>query len=262
MRQCGTVSAYTAGCRCDACRAANTKRQREYMRHKARMSWGEAQPLRVDATRSRVHVLYLMQHGMGYREIAKMSGVSTTVIARLGGCDQTKPAKQVKPETETKILAVHLEPVYADPTVSSRKLQALVALGYTQSYLAQRIGTTPGNMTPMIRGIRNITRRHVRAINELYDELQGTPGPSKQVRDRALKLGWLPPLAWDDIEDLNERPAKANVRKVRQRDILHHEDLLELVAQGLSFEAIAQRYNMSVNSVSRNYYRTREQVPA
>lgn len=260
MRKCGTSSAYTGGCRCDACREANTKRQHAYMQHKAQLAWGQATPKRVDATPSRLHVQYLQQHGMGYREISRVSGVSITAIVRLLGYDTSKPANAVKPETEAKLLAVQVSPQYSNPTVTSRKLQALVALGYPQSYLAERIGTTPSNFTPIIHGLRPITRRHVQAVNDLYAELQGTPGPSDKVRARAVKLRWLPPLAWDDIEDLDERPDRSHLRK--GRNTLHSEDLLELIAQGNTPEAIAQRYGIKPESVQRTYYRAIGQVSA
>jgi cobalamin biosynthesis protein CbiG len=40
----------------------------------------------------------------------------------------------------------------------------------------------------------------------LYDELSATPGPSEVAARHARERGWAPPLAWDDIDDPEDRP--------------------------------------------------------
>lgn len=65
-----------------------------------------------------------------------------------------------------------------------------------------RVLSGPGNL---------ITLEKWREIKDVYDQLSMTPGPSPQTKERALRRGYAPPLAWDDstIDNLHTRPQTA-----------------------------------------------------
>jgi hypothetical protein len=91
----------------------------------------------------------------------------------------------------------------------TRRLQALVALGYTQDHVSAATGISQGLLSRITRGLANrSTARNWHAMVAYYDEVSMTPGPSSTARANARKRGWVPPLAWDDdtIDDPNARP--------------------------------------------------------
>lgn len=94
------------------------------------------------------------------------------------------------------------------PGGAVRRIRALIAIGWTRADIAPRIA--PANCDSLARG--NYARMAVgrwRAVAACYDELHMTLGPSKINRQRAIKLGYAPPLAWDDIDDPDEMPSGA-----------------------------------------------------
>lgn len=90
-----------------------------------------------------------------------------------------------------------------DSTGTARRLQALVAIGYTQTYLWDRItgDAKRQNMAYVIRQQRpTVNAQTARKVAELYNKLSMTPGPSERARRKAAYYGWAPPLAWDEDE--------------------------------------------------------------
>jgi transcriptional regulator with XRE-family HTH domain len=83
-----------------------------------------------------------------------------------------------------------------------------VALGWSQSQLAQRLGWTPANFGPLVHGRRPcVNQATADRVAALYDSLSMTPPPCSTARERAAatrarayakRRRWLPPLAWDD----------------------------------------------------------------
>ena len=212
MRPHGTNARYHIdACRCDPCRAAAAA----YENHKRRqIAYGRWQPY-IDAQPSRDHVNTLRAAGMGLKRIAEVSGVPHGSLAKLiygDGQRGLAPSKRVRPETEVKILATRPDPYpggHVDGVGTRRRLRALVALGYGQYDLAQRLGLTKATFWHMLRRppyvkVAESTRA---AAAALYDELAMTlPSDSTPLeRNRVLRAkavaarnGWVPPLALDD----------------------------------------------------------------
>jgi hypothetical protein len=121
------------------------------------------------------------------------------------------PSRQIRPKNAAALLAV--EPsfdnlgsvVAVDATGTRRRLQALVAAGWPQARLAERLGMQPGNFSGTIKRPQVIVRT-VRLVNALYDELWRTDprahGVDNQAysraRNHAAANGWAPVGAWDD----------------------------------------------------------------
>lgn len=206
MREHGTNARYHIdGCRCGPCRAAAV----EHERHRRRMiAYGRWQPY-VDAQPARDHVLALRAAGMGPKRIAEVSGVPHGSLAKLIYGDKRRgmePSKRIRPETAAKILAVEPD-LYPGGIVDGigvrRRLRALVALGYSQSHLARRLGVEPTNFYRLIHGKpgRGVSEANRKATGALYDELAMKLPPERgavRARAAAARHGWVPPLALDD----------------------------------------------------------------
>jgi Bacterial regulatory proteins, lacI family len=197
------------GCRCDACTEANrADRQRT---DRLRL-YGRWQPF-VPAGPVREHLEALSRAGVGRRRVAALSGVSTGTVSRiLYGRPGRPPVRGVRRETAAAILAVRpgagaLAPsAHVDAAGTHRRLQALVAAGWSQSQLAALLGMLPGNFGQVMkRG--QVTVATAGAVRDLYDDLWDQPPPegthrekiaASRARNHARARGWVPPLGWDD----------------------------------------------------------------
>ncbi|MEQ7847743.1 hypothetical protein [Nocardioides kribbensis] len=91
-----------------------------------------------------------------------------------------------------------------------RRIQALMALGYTTNEIAARAGLS-GSHVRMLAQQRSVYGEVASKVDAAYEALSGTvptPTPTREwLRERATRCRYLPPLAWDDIDDPNERPS-------------------------------------------------------
>lgn len=91
-----------------------------------------------------------------------------------------------------------------------RRVEALMCMGWSQAYLAERLDMV-NQQAVSAKCFRH--KRIKRALHErmceLYDELhmKSSDGPKANwLKMYAAGRGYAPPLAWDDIDDPNERP--------------------------------------------------------
>lgn len=146
-------------------------------------------------------------------------GATTTAIAAATGL--TRPAVDYIRRAETRSLRAfaataldqvtladciaHTEPSGMCPAVGTiRRLEALLAIGWTHDEIHARIGLASRRI--MRDQVTQVTRRTHDNVSALFDELCMTLGPSEHNRARARRFGWLPPLAWDDLDDPDELP--------------------------------------------------------
>lgn len=193
MRTHGLRATYVAGCRCDACTTANRAYRKKLELHGTDL---------VDSEPVRQYVKLLRAAGVGRRTIARQAGVAQTVIDRLVGINRSRPEFRMRAETVAKILAVTADTSSYMPALGAvRRLQALVAIGWTQTALAHEIGWTLANLNNLTRKPGGIIRRatHDRIV-AIYERLEDTPGSSTRAKNIARNKGWLPPAAWDDID--------------------------------------------------------------
>lgn len=91
-----------------------------------------------------------------------------------------------------------------------RKLQALQAIGYSRSVLAVEVGISRIFVQKIITGkVTRIRAKYADAIDATYERLQDKPVETvsgNRVRAQVRKLGYAPPAAYDDINDMTERP--------------------------------------------------------
>lgn len=98
-------------------------------------------------------------------------------------------------------------PAVVDGTPTHRRIRALQAAGWTSEELAEKLGNTvtAGAVRKLLENPR-VYRTTQDRIEALYETLTMLPGPSEVNRVRSARKGWAPPLAWDDITDLEAQP--------------------------------------------------------
>lgn len=218
----GTRTAYVLDrCKCRPCLDANNTAERA--RHKAK-AFGRYDSGRVDAAPVRAHILYLQRCGLGLKRVAKLAGVSNATLGKIIYGDPgkgIKPRARVERHVHDQVLAIRPTLAVLGETVNingqgtRRRLQALVAIGYSQSYLGRRLGMTGANFARVItdpprtghKVRKNVRAETARQTILLYHELSnhprvGTDTRTKQSVTRSRSLakakGWLPPACWDD----------------------------------------------------------------
>jgi transcriptional regulator with XRE-family HTH domain len=270
-------------CRCEDCSAARSKRDGTRRKLKA---YGRYDAGLVDAEPVREHILALAEFGIGYKRVAEVSGIGVTAVRNLvWGRQDPGPRKgelqrRVKRATAEAILAV--EPDVANladggkmpARGTHRRLQALVARGWSLSKLAERLGVQVANLSSMMQREQVFARTH-RQVVALYEELWDQLPPRESWHDRAAytrAIGyakarrWLPPLAWDDIDTDEEPPVVETEGEevdsiavelacageiVRLTRTERRAAVTQLQAEGMSDNAIADRLHLAARSVLR-----------
>jgi len=233
-----------------------------YQTHRNKqVAYGRWTTLRVDAEPVRAHLTALREAGVGERRIVELSGVSRSAlqIIRRGRLGANRPPRaHVLSRTADRIMAIPLDVdnrsygVRIDATGSLRRIRALHAIGWTQTEIAHRIGSTLQNLNRyFISEPEKINRSTAVSIARLFDQLQLIPGPSERARRHAKKLGWAPPLAWDEdtIDDPAAMPDRGAHRPVgfperytEMRD-LGFNDLQILGKWGIQPESLLRQLN-------------------
>lgn len=248
-------------CRCGTCRQSN----REYVRWLSKQH-AYGRPRYVDATPAREHLRELMAAGMGHRRISHIAEVPHGTVSKLlyGNYHGRPPSKRIRQQTADRLLAVRLDLADAVPVPSvgtRRRLRALVAIGWSMSKLAERLGVQPGNFGPLIHSRERITRSTATAVSELYDQLWDQPPPEGTHRDRvaasrarnyARRHGWVPPMAWDDdeIDDPDAVPDVGESIDRRESPLPPADELRFLISCGESAATIAARFGVQERTVS------------
>lgn len=206
----GNAKYHLEKCRCPIC--CKAARNYENNRYRA-IAYGRWQPF-VPAEPVRQHVRALGEFGIGWMRAARLASVPRGSVSKLLYGDPQRglaPSKRVRPDTALKLLTVEptLENLGArmriDGTGTRRRLQALVAAGWSQSELARRLGTDPANFTKTITSDL-VAAGTARAVIALYDQLwRADPvehGVPQRWADTARRLAvakqWAPIGAWDD----------------------------------------------------------------
>lgn len=101
---------------------------------------------------------------------------------------------------------------HVDSTGTRRRIQALAALGWGHADICALAGVGRAQLAHWARWPK-VHRDNARLISEVYDQLSmRVPADSprtRQLRAQAKYRGWVPPLAWDDIDDPDEQPQVA-----------------------------------------------------
>ena len=141
------------------------------------------------------------------RDGATLAGISRATGVPLRTLHGISRRVWVSGETAAPILAFK-QPVAAlrsgvVPVLgSSRRVQALASIGWSLTEQARRLGWLTQQVWQIAAEVYPVvTESKAQQVEALFERLCSTPGPSKRARTEASRKGWLPPLAWDDIDD-------------------------------------------------------------
>jgi AraC-like DNA-binding protein len=283
--QHGTRAAYVRDrCRCPECTIANTAASNQMHRER---TFGRWEPY-VDATQARQHIQMLRDVGIGVDQIAKLAGLSSSHLRGLiypSGRGKP-PFQKVRRETAERILAVPADDTsraansHVDATGTRRRLQALVAVGWAQAWLARELCRSPANLRRSMTS-ESVTARTAQLVNDMYERLWDAPPPRQTIAQRnasdaarahATQHRWLPPLAWDDIDEEPDPDPDQPDTKGDDSDLdeiaieraitgdtrvrLTHAEQIEVVRRmserGRSIRTIAELLSTSKRTVSRH----------
>lgn len=189
---------------CPACYMAWNTRQHAY---------GRFESAYVDAEPARQHLRALIEAGIGVRRISILAGIDRKSLQiLLNGRPErgTPPSRRITTKNAEAILAVEI-PVATHRVVAAgtrvdaigtiRRLQSLVAFGYTRTYLGQRIGWSVHNIGRLLdQSTLQVNADTAIKVEALFRELQMTPGPSVRARNDGVRRGWSLPFDWDEDE--------------------------------------------------------------
>ena len=252
----GTRSCYVQRhCRCDECKAAN----RRYADARARVNWTDRFEHQWTTPEKAVaHLDMLRGAGMGLRQIQLRTGIARSTMMQLPG------RKRISRATEASILAVRPAPAAGarvDGTGTTRRLRALMAIGYSGKQIGDRLDITTANLWPLVRGREKVHAATARKVADLYDQLWDQPGNRAKSINLARARGWALPLAWDDdeIDDptatpcLDSRTAGAQVSLEVMLENFHH----TRGQHGGNTRLAAERLGVSRDALERALHRAR-----
>jgi hypothetical protein len=258
-------------CRCDVCRADNSAYEQQRRRQRA---YGRA-PY-VDAAPVRAHVLRLREIGMGALQVAKVSGVSKSVVKKLLYGDPARgqePLKRMRPENARRLLAVPVrrglvaDGQQIDITGTRRRIEALVASGWSRQQLCRRLSLPDNYLSRLMLRQPRCTAGLAREVADLYDELWDRPPPetthaerqsASRARRDAMLHGFAPPLAWDD--DSIDDPAAVPDLGAAPLSVVDLGEDEHLRVSGVLDEQIAERMGVTVDGLHLARRRARRRV--
>jgi DNA-binding CsgD family transcriptional regulator len=255
---------YLRGCQHNECEQANYR----YMK-RLRLEHARGQRRRTDATQTRAHVERLIAAGWNQAQISRAANLAHRTIGAVVAGSPT-----VANTTALAILSIHIGPPPqdardVDATGTTRRLQALVTIGWPIAQLAHRFGIYPTALGNITRGeLQHVRATTAETIALHYRQLSRTPGPSQRARNDARKKGWHSPLAWDGaaIDDPNAQPdthGQDDADDSRRRKVpADPARVARLTAQGLSAGQIASHIGCHKRSVVRARRRAEMQVAA
>lgn len=204
----------------------------------------------VNGEHARAIMRELNNAGYTWKQISEMAGITVTGLYLIRDSD-----RRVQRNTAIAFAMLPRPDLFGGEGVLSavgihRRIHALQALGWTQRDLCARLGWNPRRLAMVLCRDR-IACSVARPIADLYEELSSAPGPSAKTRDIAAHKGWVPPLAWDDIDDPDEQPKVGGHCKAPFPEL--YLELREHV--GLKDSQIADVMGIELESLERQLYR-------
>jgi hypothetical protein len=161
----------------------------------------------VDGETVRQHIKTLVSYKMTVAMIARAAGCSDSIVA-----DHLKQKwTNAYRDNANRILSVtptpHPEQSFCLSIGARRRVEALMAIGWSRPKIAERIGTTADCLYQTLKHDRT-TYTTWAAVRDIYEQLSGTPGGDKRIITLARRSGYTPPLAWEgrDIDHPDAQP--------------------------------------------------------
>ena len=216
-------------------KAARRRRKRKQQGHLYTMPAGRAYD----------RIVRWQQGGASYDDMVAHTGLEESVVSRIlrGG-----PETTIYPRT---FLAIMQAPTKMPLTTigAIRRVQALQRLGWPIGKIAEASGVHHDTILHARHGRVFVARKCREGIARGYEALSMTipTGETQQhragitrARNAATRAGWLPPLAWDDIDDALEQPTGWQYRSPDRAEAIRDFD-----DQGVNATEAARRLHVS-----------------
>lgn len=244
-------------CRCIPCSRA----AREYERSRYRLRAYGRLPQTVGIEELVAHLAWLSSHGIGWEQVAGLSGLSRSTVSAILYPDHHR--RGVTQRVAASILAIlptmdnAADAALIDATGTQRRLGALMLQGHTITAIQLALGVTAlGRVLTKDR----VTARVARAVRDYYNhqwDIRAVPrtaheaGISARTIARAEAEGHLPAMAWDDdqIDDPTRAPDRTVVRTSAAGVRINLEDIEFLAAQGATWVEVETRTGACRNSI-------------
>ncbi|BAD58890.1 hypothetical protein [Nocardia farcinica] len=176
----------------------------EYKRRKVRLlREAKGIPSLVDIEPLRDHLRWLSSLGFSDDALGRGCGLSHNAIRRIRLDDVGQRHVQITRAARIRTLTHVPVPAQADTWVPAlgaiRRIHALQAIGYTTRDLADYLNTPQQGVSQITKRTRIYGSTWLR-VRDVYDELSGTPGPSRTGEKKARDRGFAPPIAWEDVD--------------------------------------------------------------
>lgn len=209
-------------------RGEATPEEREYLRqqnkrHRVLRDLGKAAMCSEEETkRARDHLVRLSQRGMSSYDMAEQTPFHQTTINAIlhgyrTGPDGQSELKRIRRTTYDEVMKIRYETSpdrqgsFIDDTGTVRRLQALVADGYSYNLIAEHVRSSSGNspiwkLTNQMYESRKVSSRMAFQVRQAYRKLCSTTpqdmGLSKiaigRAKAGARRNGFIPSIHWDD----------------------------------------------------------------
>lgn len=180
--------------------------------------WADAQPVRE-------HVRFLADNGISIKKVAQLSGYHTMrgMEHLLYGKHGLPPSRRIRRETAESILAI--QPLLElcspqskiDGTITRRKLRAMMAMGWSIQSIGNALKKNQSNMWKLFTRETPVRASTALAIRDFFDANWDKRPPMTTANHRASFIrtlryaeerGFVTAMAWNDIDDINERHPK------------------------------------------------------
>jgi len=262
------VTAKLDGCRCWPCTKATAAYNATRTRAQAYGTWTPF----VSTAPAVAHLRALSAAGMGWKRAARAAGVPESSVYPLlygrpdrdGGAPRTKARKVLV----DAILAVPMPSiddlgaaVVVDGTGTRRRLEALIALGWSVNRLAADHGLDRQALDSALAWVP-IHAATARAVRDMFETIGDTRAPetdrwektsAARARNRAAARGWLPPAEWDpaDLDDpYADAPARETAGSSRTgRTAADLDEWAHLVRGGVNPDEAAARCGVGMDAI-------------
>lgn len=139
-----------------------------------------------------------------------------------------------------------------DGTGTRRRLKALTAIGWTLTDLDLYLGRKRSFCSWLATNEGPVLVVTAEQVWRMYEALSMTPRVgwlADRQRCLAARRGWLPPLAYDNIDDPNERPMSTNSPRRTQAELLA--EFAHLTRAGESAEQAAKALGVTLGAIEK-----------
>ena len=201
-------------CRCDLCRAAALRMAKTQELRRLR-----GVPSYVGRQAVAVHVRTLLDGGWTRVQIADTAEVSRKTVWNV----LNSSLATVQTATAQALLALQPDeaPDFRPSFGATRRVRALSAMGWPLWWTAAQAGLSETGLRDISSGrTKSVSRGRFASIDRVYRTYAMRIGPSDAARATARVKQWATAAAWNDIDDIDDKPHSVIGQCERRRSAL------------------------------------------